>query len=405
MLVKAYGLDPVTTIWTLWNNYLYIPVGSLLISCMSWKPALIPSVGSLFASVDSLTFLMDDMSFIESSLPPATLVTLLTIVGLFVSLLIPILVIIAYATLLERKLMGSIQRRKGPNVVGLYGLLQPLADGLKLLGKEFFWPRKSYVGIYIFSASLGFYISLLLWLFLPLTDIPFLSVPFVILCIIAIQIVETYSLILAGWSSNSKYALLGALRTTAQMISYELALSFIILTIIILGGSVDIVDLVGFQMIAGWFIISLLPLGGVFLCASLAETNRTPFDLPEAEAELVAGYNVEYAGMLFALFFLAEYSNMVLLSTLLSLFFLGGWDCGCLVDSPGLQSGVLGVKAISILFVFIWVRATLPRYRYDQLMDLGWKVFLPLTFGGFLLLLFGVYITGALPIADTIVGF
>lgn len=267
--------------------------------------------------------------------------------------IIPVFIIIAYSTLLERKLMGSIQRRQGPNVVGVKGLLQPLADGLKLLIKEFFWPKKSYFGIYFFSAGLGLIISLYIWIFLPLSEYPTINLPILLLVILAIQIVETYSLILAGWSSNSKYALLGALRTTAQMISYELSLSFIILTIVILTGSLDLYDIVFFQIQSIWFAVPLLPLFGLFLCASLAETNRTPFDLPEAEAELVAGYNVEYSGMLFALFFLAEYANMAFLSTLISLFFLGGWSLpGIAITSAYLQTIILGIKTTSLLFFF-----------------------------------------------------
>lgn len=321
------------------------------------------------------------------------------VVLFFILFIIPVFIIIAYSTLLERKLMGSIQRRQGPNVVGFKGLLQPLADGLKLLIKEFFWPKRSYFGIYFFAAGLGLIISLYLWFFLPLNAYPTINLPILLLFILAIQIVETYSLILAGWASNSKYALLGALRTTAQMISYELALSFIILTIVSITGSLDLVEIVLFQANSIWFVFPLFPLFGLFLCASLAETNRTPFDLPEAEAELVAGYNVEYSGMLFALFFLAEYANMAFLSTLISLFFLGGWHVpGLLIVSPYLQSFVLGLKTTSILFFFVWIRATLPRYRYDQLMDLGWKVFLPFTFSFFLFVMVLLYCFGALPI-------
>jgi NADH-quinone oxidoreductase subunit H len=298
--------------------------------------------------------------------------------------------------------MGSIQRRQGPNVVGVKGLLQPLADGLKLLIKEFFWPKRSYFGIYVLAAGLGLVISLYVWLFLPITDYPTITIPILLLFILAIQIVETYSLILAGWSSNSKYALLGALRTTAQMISYELSLSFILLTIVLIVGSLDLYDIVLFQQQSIWFVIPLLPLFALFLCASLAETNRTPFDLPEAEAELVAGYNVEYSGMLFALFFLAEYANMAFLSTLISIFFFGGWAVpGLVITSTAVQSMVLGIKTTFFLFVFVWVRATLPRYRYDQLMDLGWKVFLPVTFAFFLFIFILLYFTGALPVLNS----
>ncbi len=324
------------------------------------------------------------------------------ILVLCVTILVPVLIIIAYTTLLERKLMGSIQRRQGPNFVGVNGLLQPLADGLKLLIKEFFWPKKSYFGIYILAAALGLFISLYVWFFLPITSYPTITLPILLLYILAIQIVETYSLILAGWASNSKYALLGALRTTAQMISYELSLSFILLTIVIISGSLDLYEIIQFQTNSVWFVIPLFPLFGLFLCASLAETNRTPFDLPEAEAELVAGYNVEYSGMLFALFFLAEYANMAFLSTLISIFFFGGWSVPFIeITNPVLQSLILGIKTTFFLFVFVWVRATLPRYRYDQLMDLGWKVFLPVTFAFFLFIFCCLYFLGALPLMET----
>jgi NADH-quinone oxidoreductase subunit H len=305
--------------------------------------------------------------------------------------------VIAYSTLAERKTMASMQRRKGPNVVGPAGAAQPLADGAKLLTKETIKPKHSDRWIFFTASGLGLALSLYLWLFLPLNSFPIVTFPLLLVYILAIQIIETYSLILAGWASNSKYALLGSLRTAAQMVSYELALSFVLLAIVLLTGSFDLLEIVRFQQNGLWFIFSLFPLGIIFFCSMFAESNRTPFDLPEAEAELVAGYNVEYSAMFFAVFFLAEYSNMILLSALFSLLFLGGWTLFFLPASIFFQTIIVGVKTCFMFFVFVWVRATLPRYRYDQLMDLGWKVFLPFSFGFFIFLVVCVYFAGALP--------
>lgn len=359
-----------------------------------FSPSTKTIISSLFVAISHHVKSLWDM--LLQGYPDATHIIVFLV--LYLALIIPLLIAIAFSTLLERKQMASMQRRLGPNVVGISGLLQPIADGLKLFIKEVFQPKQGNSGLFLFAAGLGISISFYLWLFIPLNDLSILSLSLGLLFILAIQIIETYSLILAGWSSNSKYALLGALRTAAQMVSYELALSFIILAVIVFTGSFNIAEIVYFQKQSIWFVIPLFPLSVVFLISMFAETNRTPFDLPEAEAELVAGYNVEYSGMLFALFFLAEYSNMLFLSVLFSLLFLGGWTLPVIFLSLPFQTICLSVKAVIILFIFIWVRATLPRYRYDQLMDLGWKTFLPFTFAFFIFLFIVIYFTESLPL-------
>jgi NADH-quinone oxidoreductase subunit H len=307
-------------------------------------------------------------------------------------IIIPILVGVAYTTLLERKIMAAMQRRLGPNVVGYLGLLQPLADGLKLLLKEPIIPRKANKFLFIFSPCLVLFLSLFGWLFLPLDEISFLVPDLNLLYLISINVLEIYGILFAGWSSNSKYALLGALRSGAQMISYELSMSFIYLVFIFIVGSFNFKSIVQFQeTYFMWFILPLLPLALIFFISILAETNRTPFDLPEAEAELVAGYNVEYSGILFAFFFLGEYSNMLFLSSVYALLFLGGWSQGLLF---------LALKVVFVLFVFIWVRATFPRYRYDQLMALGWKNFLPYLLSYVVFLVIAAYFFEVLAIID-----
>jgi NADH-quinone oxidoreductase subunit H len=312
-------------------------------------------------------------------------------------LLVPVLVAIAFSTLLERKVMASMQRRVGPNVVGYLGLLQPLADGLKLLVKEPIIPRKANKIIFVFAPMLVLFLSLFVWFLIPFGPHSHSDLELGLLYLIVISVVEIYGILLAGWSSNSKYALLGGLRSTAQMISYELAISFIFLIIVLVTGSFNLTEIVEFQTDC-WLIVPLLPIAVIFFISILAETNRTPFDLPEAEAELVAGYNVEYSGMLFAFFFLGEYSNMIVLSTVFSLLFLGGWTFGAMTFTATFAGPlILAIKSSLVLFTFVWVRATLPRYRYDQLMQLGWKIFLPFTFSYFVFLVMLFYFTGALP--------
>lgn len=294
-------------------------------------------------------------------------------------IVVPLLISVAYFTLAERKILGAIQRRKGPNVVGIYGLLQPLSDGFKLLMKETIIPSSSNNVIFIISPILTFSLSLMGWLVIPFSKYSFLAELNVgILYILSISSLGVYGIILSGWSSNSKYAFLGALRSTAQMISYEVSIGFIILTVIICCGSYNLQEIVNFQRHI-WFVVPFLPLSLMFFVSALAETNRHPFDLPEAEAELVSGYNVEYSAMGFALFSLGEYSNMLLMCSLNSILFFGGWEAPfkALTFIPG---GIFfSMKICFFIFLFVWARAALPRYRYDQLMSLGWKVFLPIS--------------------------
>jgi len=298
-------------------------------------------------------------------------------------LILPLLIAIAYFTLAERKILSSIQRRKGPNVVGTFGLLQPLADGLKLFVKETILPSNCDVVLFIFAPILTFFLSLLSWVVIPFGKGMFYAeLNIGILYLLAISSLGVYGIIIAGWSSNSKYAFLGALRSSAQMISYELAIGFIILSVILCSKSLNLIDIVLNQQKI-WYCIPLFPLFIIFFIASLAETNRHPFDLPEAEAELVSGYNVEYSAMGFALFFLGEYANMLLISSLNAILFLGGWFAPFYLNFiPG--PIWFGIKIAFYVVLFVLARAILPRYRYDQLMRLGWKVFLPFTLGWFI---------------------
>jgi NADH-quinone oxidoreductase subunit H len=297
-----------------------------------------------------------------------------------------ILISVAYVTLAERKLMGSMQQRKGPNVVGLFGLLQPLADGLKLLTKETVVPSRSNVINFIVAPVLTLLLSLVAWSAIPFSENSVVSdINLGLMFIFCISSLGVYGIIISGWASNSKYALLGALRSAAQMVSYEVSIGLILIAVLICAGSLNLSAVV-FSQTSGWYCIPLFPMFFMFLVSILAETNRAPFDLPEAEAELVSGYNVEYSAMGFALFFLGEYGNMILMSSLTVLFFIGGW-------LPPINHFVFSafnpvwfaLKTCLILFFFIWVRATFPRYRYDQLMRLGWKIFLPLSFAWVLL--------------------
>lgn len=299
----------------------------------------------------------------------------------FLSLIVPVLLSMAYFTLLERKVIGSIQRRKGPSVVGFFGFLQPLADGLKLLLKEMILPASSNKIIFIASPIVMLSVSFIGWLIVPLQrDGLVVDFNLSILLLLAISSLGVYGLIFSGWSSNSRYAFLGSLRSAAQMVSYEVSLGLIVMSIVISIGSMHFSSLVEAQRYC-WNLFPFLPGFIMFIISALAETNRPPFDLPEAEAELVAGYNVEYSSMGFALFFLGECSNLLLMSFVCSIFFLGGW--GYFIFN------FIFFKHIFIVFLFIWIRAVVPRYRYDQLMRLGWKVLLPLSIG-FLLLVVGL---------------
>lgn len=292
------------------------------------------------------------------------------------AIMVPLLIAVAYLTLLERKVMASMQRRKGPNVVGLYGLLQPLADGLKLFLKETIIPASAHKGIFILSPLMTFFLALMGWAVVPFDEgMVYADINIGVLYIFAVGGLGVYGVICSGWSSNTKYSFIGALRSSAQMISYELGMGFILLLIFLLVGSLNLTDIVLAQQ-GIWFFIPLFPAMMIWLVCILAETNRAPFDLPEAEAELVAGYFTEYSAMGFALFFLGEYSNMILMSSLTIILFFGGWYGPLL---PGFLW--MGFKVVCILFGFIWVRAAFPRYRFDQLMYLGWKTFLPFLLG------------------------
>lgn len=310
----------------------------------------------------------------------------LIVVLKILSIVVPLLISVAYFTIAERKIMGAIQRRRGPNVIGFMGLLQPLADGLKLFAKETILPTNANLGLFLLAPSLSFILSLVGWSVIPFSKgIVLCDLNLGILYLFAVSSLNVYGILFAGWSSNSKYAYLGALRSAAQMISYEISLGFAALNVVVCAGSFNLSFIVLAQQKI-WFIIPLLPIFFIFYISMLAETNRHPFDLPEAEAELVSGYNVEYSAMTFALFFLAEYANMLLMSTFSSILFLGGWlplmDNALFNLLPG--TFWLSLKIVIGVTFFIVTRATLPRYRYDQLMQLGWKCFLPLTLGYFL---------------------
>jgi NADH-quinone oxidoreductase subunit H len=309
-------------------------------------------------------------------------------------IIIPVLIAVAFFTVAERKIMGAIQRRRGPNVIGFMGLLQALADGLKLFVKETTLPSNSNLVVFILAPMISFTLSLISWAVIPFSyKLVLTDINLGVLYLFAISSLNVYGILLAGWSSNSKYSYLGALRSAAQMISYEISIGFIVLTVVVCAGSFNLSNIVLTQTKV-YFIVPLLPMFILFYISMLAETNRHPFDLPEAEAELVSGYNVEYSSMTFALFFLAEYSNMLLMSTFSSILFLGGWLPFFNIFPLYLLPGTfwLSLKITLGVVFFILTRATLPRYRYDQLMQLGWKSFLPLSLS-FLLLTASILIS------------
>lgn len=299
------------------------------------------------------------------------LIVLLTLIK-FLLVVIPVLIGVAYLTLAERKVIGYMQARRGPNVVGVFGLLQPLADGVKLFSKEMVIPNHVSTALYFFAPVLALTLGLVVWVVLPLHPTAVLAdVGLGILLIFAFSSVGVYAILISGWSSNSKYAFLGALRAAAQMISYEVSIGLILITVILCVGSLNLTAIVLAQHQLGWLLWPLWPAALMFFISSLAETNRAPFDLTEGESELVSGFNVEYSSMSFALFFLAEYSHIIFMSFLFALLFLGGWG------ESGLGSFNLALKGGAIVFLFVWVRASFPRLRYDQLMHLLWKTYLP----------------------------
>ena len=295
------------------------------------------------------------------------------------SIIVPLLMAVAYLTYFERKLIGAIQLRRGPNVVGPFGLLQPIADALKLFLKETIIPTGANKILFVLAPMITFVLSFAAWAVIPFDEGWVLAdINVGVLYLIAISSLSVYGVLMAGWASNSRYAFLGALRSAAQMVSYEVSMGFVIVTVLVCVGSLNLTTIVNAQKNI-WFFIPLFPMFVIFFVSTLAETNRHPFDLPEDDASLVAGYFVEYSSMPFALFFLGEYAAMILMSAMATILFFGGWLPPLDVSPLNLVPGIIWflMKIAFLLFCFLWVRATLPRYRYDQLMRLGWKVFLP----------------------------
>jgi NADH-quinone oxidoreductase subunit H len=296
-------------------------------------------------------------------------------------IVVPLLLAIAYYTYFERKVLAYSQLRKGPNVVGPFGLFQPLADGLKLLMKETVVPSGANRIVFVAAPMITFTLALVAWAVIPF-DVGMVvsNINVGILYLFAISSLSVYGIIMAGWASNSRYAFLGALRSAAQMVSYEVSIGFVFVTVLLCAGSLNLTTIVEAQRHI-WYVIPLLPMAVVFFVSGLAETNRAPFDLPEGESELVAGFHVEYSAMTFGLFFLGEYGNMILMSAMTSILFLGGWLSPIPLEPFTWIPGPVWLlaKILFVMFCFLWVRATFPRFRYDQLMRLGWKVFLPLS--------------------------
>jgi NADH-quinone oxidoreductase subunit H len=297
------------------------------------------------------------------------------------AMLVPLLISVAYLTYAERKVLAAMQMRKGPNVVGPFGLWQPFADALKMIMKETIIPAGSNRLLFLMAPMLTFSLAMIAWAVIPVNaGWAIADINVGILYLFAISSLGVYGIIIAGWASNSKYAFLGAMRSAAQMVSYEVSMGFVMVSVLLCVGSLNLTDIVLAQQKV-WFCLPLFPMFIVFFISTLAETNRSPFDLPEGESEIVAGFFVEYSAMAFALFFLGEYANMILMSAMTTILFLGGWlapfGIAPFTWIPGPIWFIL--KICVCLFMFLWVRATFPRYRYDQLMRLGWKVFLPLS--------------------------
>ncbi len=296
------------------------------------------------------------------------------------ALVVPLMLSVAYLTYAERKVIGWMQVRIGPNRVGYLGLLQPIADGLKLMMKEIIIPSGANRSLFILGPILAIAPALAAWAVIPFTDsLVLANINAGLLYVMAMTSMGVYGVIIAGWASNSKYAFLGAMRSAAQIVSYEIAMGFALVGVLMASQSLNLIDIVQGQSGGAhqWYIWPLFPLFVVYLIAGVAETNRAPFDVSEGESEIVAGFHVEYSGMAFAVFFLAEYANMILIAALTTLMFLGGW----LSPVSFLPDGFIwwALKVMFVLFLFLWFRATFPRYRYDQIMRLGWKVFIPIT--------------------------
>ena len=297
-------------------------------------------------------------------------------------LVVPLLLSVAYLTLAERKIIGWMQLRKGPNRTGFLGLLQPIADALKLIFKEPIIPRGADKFLFLLAPIITFSLAMIGWAAIPIDNFVIANLNVGVMYVLAISSLGVYGIIIAGWASNSKYAFLGAIRSAAQMVSYEVAMGLCIICVLLTTGTLNLTEIVNAQKEMPFYMdLLLFPMFVVFFISILAETNRHPFDLPEAESELVAGYNVEYSSMPFALFFLGEYANMILMSSFTVLLFMGGWLPPFKLEFLNFIPGFIWfiLKIMFCLFIFIWVRASVPRFRYDQLMRLGWKVFLPFT--------------------------
>ena len=317
----------------------------------------------------------------QNLLGPALWLTVWTLVKIL-AIVLPIMGTVAYLTLAERKVIGYMQIRIGPNRVGYFGLLQPIADGVKLFLKEIIIPSGSSKLLFVVAPVMALAPALAAWAVVPFNQgMALANVNAGLLYILTMTSLGIYGIIIAGWASNSKYAFLGAVRSAAQIVSYEIAMGFALVCVLMASQSMNLTDIVNGQHgrfgALNWYVIPLFPMFMVYLISGVAETNRAPFDMAEGESEIVAGFHVEYSGMAFALFFLAEYANMILIAFLTSIMFLGGW----LSPVPFLPDSFIWLlgKVAFILFLFLWFRATFPRYRYDQLMRLGWKVFIPLT--------------------------
>jgi NADH-quinone oxidoreductase subunit H len=305
-----------------------------------------------------------------------------------IMVVVPLFLIVAYTTYSERKIIGFMQSRLGPTRVGPFGLLQPIADVIKLLTKEVIIPSNASKGLFLTAPIIMLVPSLLVWSVIPLSEyFVIANINAGLLFILALTSLSVYGVILAGWASNSKYAFLGSMRSAAQIIAYEIAMGFALVGVLMAAGSLNLQEIILSQRggIFNWYWLPLFPLFIIYLIAGIAETNRAPFDVSEGESEIVAGFHVEYSGVAFAMFFLAEYMNLILISILVSIMFFGGWLSpfeGTFFENyfqwiPGFVW--LSIKTLSFIFVFLWLRATLPRYRYDQIMRLGWKIFLPIT--------------------------
>ncbi|MBF0183654.1 MAG: NADH-quinone oxidoreductase subunit NuoH [Magnetococcales bacterium] len=309
-------------------------------------------------------------------------------------LITPVMILVSYYTLAERKVIGYMQVRYGPNRAGFWGILQPFADAIKLFCKETLIPQGAKRAVFFLAPALTLVPALLMWAVIPFSpELILADINVGILYVLAISSIGVYGVLMSGWSSNSRFAFLGSMRSAGQMISYEVSLGFTLIPVILLSGSLSLKDIVNAQQDM-WNIIPLLPMFVIYFISGVAETNRSPFDLPEAEAELVAGYFTDYSAMSFGLFFLGEYANMILVCFLGSLMFLGGWlpPIGLLSFIPGIVW--LAIKAGFLMFVFLWIRATFPRYRYDQLMRLGWKIFLPISLTWVFLTAVGLHLFG-----------